>query len=198
MDFARELALAFVPIFVAMDAIGNTPIIIAAGEGSSPQERRRIVNLAMLTASALGVAFLLAGEAFLRVLGIKVGHFAIAGGLILLVLALKDLTLGKMLDVPPKEEMMAVVPLGTPLTVGPATLTTLLLLNREYSLWIVLLALALNLVFTWVVFTQAQRLADFLGHGGIKAVTKVISLLLAAIGVRMVFYGLGQVLPLGG
>jgi multiple antibiotic resistance protein len=89
-----------------------------------------------------------------------------------------------------KEEMVAVVPIGTPLTVGPATITTLILLALQYPLYIVLISFAVNMVFTWVIFLLAQRIAGFLGEGGIMATSRVFSLLLAAIGVSMVINGL--------
>jgi multiple antibiotic resistance protein len=158
-------------------------------------ERTRTVNLAMLTASTLGLGFLFAGKYLLEFLDISVGHFAIAGGVVLLGLSLRDLVAGKMMEMPLKEEMVAIVPIGTPLTVGPATLTTLLLLSGQYHLWIVVMAFAVNLVAAWLIFRQANLLVGFLGHGGIRAISKVASLLLAAIAVRMVIRGLTIAFP---
>jgi multiple antibiotic resistance protein len=94
------------------------------------------------------------------------------------------------MDLPLKEEMVAIVPIGTPLTVGPATLTTVLLLSGQYHLYIVVTAFAINLVAAWLIFRQANLLVGFLGHGGVRAISKVASLLLAAIAVRMVIKGL--------
>lgn len=193
MQFSQELWLTIVPIFVAIDAIGTLPIIISLSQDMSRSERRKMVNLALFTASVLALVFLFLGRAILRTLGIAVGHFAVAGGLVLLALALRDLTTGRMIEMPRKEEIIAIVPIGTPLTVGPATLTTLLLLSDQYSLGIVLLSLALNLAAAWLIFLQANRIAGFLGEGGLRAVSKVMSLLLAAIAVKMIFYGLAQV-----
>lgn len=193
MQFSRELVLTFVPLFVAIDAAGTLPIVISVSEDMTRGERRKMVNIALFTASVLALVFLFLGKVILRALGIAVGHFAVAGGLILLALALRDLTTGKMMEMPRKEEMIAVVPVGTPLTVGPATLTTLLLLSDQYSLSIVLLSLALNLVIAWLIFWQANWIAGFLGQGGLRAVSKVTSLLLAAIGVKMIFVGIAQV-----
>jgi len=113
----------------------------------------------------------------------------------LLGLSLRDLVAGKMMEMPLKEEMVAVVPIGIPLTVGPATLTTLLLLSGQYHLWIVVIAFAVNLVAAWLIFLQANLVIGFLGHGGIRAISKVASLLLAAIAVRMVIRGLTIAFP---
>ena len=190
-QFLRSL----VPIFVAIDALGTLPIIISISEQMTKSERTRIVHLAMLTASTVGLGFLFVGKYLLEFLDISVGHFAIAGGVVLLGLSLRDLVAGKMMEMPLKEEMVAVVPIGIPLTVGPATLTTLLLLSGQYHLWIVVIAFAVNLVAAWLIFLQANLVIGFLGHGGIRAISKVASLLLAAIAVRMVIRGLTIAFP---
>jgi len=192
--FWDSLVLSFVPLFVAIDAVGTLPAVIRLSEGMGRRERLRLVNLAIFTASTVGLVFLFLGRAILRLLAISVGHFAVAGGLLLLAFSVRDLVMGKMVDEPSKEEMVAVVPIGTPLIVGPATLTTLFLLSDQYSLSIVLLAFAVNMAAAWLIFLQASAISSFLGRGGLRAVSKVASLLLAAIGVRMVFRGIELVL----
>jgi len=195
MSFGKELALSFVPLFVAIDAIGNVPIVIGLTEDMTIKQRARLVNLALFTASIVGFAFLFAGKYILEFLSIAVSHFAIAGGVILIALSVKDLVTGKMMEVPDKQEMMAVVPIGTPLTVGPATLATLLLLDQEYGLGVVLLAFTLNMIATWLILFFGNKVAGFLGRGGMKAFSKIASLLLAAIAVRLMVMGLTDVFP---
>lgn len=192
--FWNSLVLSFVPLFVAIDAVGNLPALIRLSEGMGRRERLHMVNVAVATAAAVGLVFLFLGRAILKLLAISVGHFSVAGGLLLLAFSIRDLVMGKMVDEPSREEMVAVVPIGTPLTVGPATLTTLFLLSDQYRLPIVLLAFALNMVAAWLVFFQASVISSFLGRGGLRAVSKVASLFLAAIGVRMIFRGIELVL----
>lgn len=192
---SNQFVHSLVPIFVAIDAVGTLPIIISVSEQMTKDERTRTVNLAMVTASSMGLGFLLVGKYLLSFLSISVGHFAIAGGLVLLGLSMRDLVAGKMMDVPLKEEMVAIVPIGTPLTVGPATLTTVLLLSGQYHLYIVVTAFVINLVGAWLIFRQANLVIGFLGHGGVRATSKVASLLLAAIAVRMVIKGLTIAFP---
>ena len=117
------------------------------------------------------------------------GSFAIAGGIILLVLSIRYMSTGHMVS-SSKKEMTAVVPIGTPLTVGPATITTLLLLALQYPLYMVLISFAVNMIITWVIFFLSQKIAGFMGQGGLTAVSRVFSLLLAAIAVSMVIHGL--------
>ena len=188
-DFLHNFVMTFVPLFIVIDAFGNLPFVISMGEGNGRREQRKMVHFAIITATAVGLIFLFFGQFILKVMDISVGSFAIAGGIILLVLSIKYMTTGHMVDAI-KEEMVAVVPIGTPLTVGPATITTLILLALQYPLYIVLIAFAANMVITWVIFLLAQKIARILGEGGIRATSRVFSLLLAAIGVSMVIQGL--------
>jgi multiple antibiotic resistance protein len=191
-DWLQSFVLTFVPLFIVIDALGNLPFVISLSEGMSTRERRRMVHLAAITATIVGLVFLFFGQFILNVLGISVGSFAIAGGIVLLVLSVKYMTTGRMVEII-KEDMVAVVPIGTPLTVGPATITTLLLLATQFKLYVVLLSFALNLLIAWVIFLQTNQIVRFMGQGGLRAVSRVFSLLLAAIAVSMIIRGLGMV-----
>jgi multiple antibiotic resistance protein len=181
----------FVPLFIVIDAIGNLPFIISASEGMSDPQRRKLINIVTITAAVVGLVFLFLGQFILDLMDISFGSFAIAGGLILLALSVRYMITGQMVETTEKkEEMVAVVPIGTPLTVGPATITTLLLLVKEYPLYWVLISFALNLLIVWIVCMLGNWIARFLGQGGIRAVSRVFSLLLAAIAVSMVIKGL--------
>jgi multiple antibiotic resistance protein len=193
-NYLQDFIFTFVPLFIVIDALGNLPFVISLSEGMSWQERRRMIHLATITATIVGLVFLFFGQLILKVLDIKVGSFAIAGGLILLVLSIKYVTTGRMVEAL-KEDMVAVVPIGTPLTVGPATITTLLLLATQFphQLYMVLLSFALNMLVTWIIFLQTNQIVRFMGRGGLTAVSRVFSLLLAAIAVSMIFRGLSLV-----
>jgi multiple antibiotic resistance protein len=184
----ESFVLTFLPLFIVIDAIGNLPFVISLTEGMSHHERYRVIHIASLTAALIGLAFLFFGHFVLNVMGISVGAFAIAGGLILLVLSIRYMTRGHMVETV-KEEMVAVVPIGTPLTVGPATITTLLLLVNQYPLYIVLVSFVLNVLLTWIIFLSCNQIARLMGQGGLRAISRVFSLLLAAIAVNMVIHG---------
>ena len=186
---AQYLVLTFVPLFIVIDAVGILPFVISMSEGMSTRERRKMIHVATATATIVGLVFLFFGQLILRAMGISVGSFAIAGGLILLVLSITHMTTGRMMQLI-REEMVAVVPIGTPLTVGPATMTTLLLLATQYPVYMVLVSFALNMLIAWAVFMAGGQIARFLGQGGLKAVSRVFSLLLAAIAVTMIIRGL--------
>jgi len=187
----RDLGMTFVPLFVAMDAVGNLPIFLALTQGTAPTQRRRTAHMATLTALGLGLGFVAIGKAIFLLLGIEVADFLVAGGIILLVLAIKDLVSGKMMEAPDASSagMVGVVPIGIPVVVGPAVLATLLLLTELYSILIVILSFALNLLIQWLLFRQASRIVTFLGNTGVAAMSKIVMLFLAAIAVKMIRQG---------
>jgi multiple antibiotic resistance protein len=188
-EFWNNFVLTFIPLFIVVDSFGNIPFVITTGQMLERKARHKMVNIAIITATMVGLIFLFFGQLILKVMNISVGSFAIAGGIILVVLSIKFMTTGHMVSVV-QEELMAVVPIGTPLTVGPATITTLILLATQYPIYIVLISFALNMVIAWIIFRLSNQLSRFLGQGGIKAVSQVFNLLLAAIGITMVLRGL--------
>lgn len=185
----ESLLLTFVPLFIVIDALGNLPFVMSLSEGMSKRERRKMIHVAIATAVIVGLAFLFFGQFILNVMGISVGSFAIAGGLILLVLSIKYLLTGKVVEAV-REEMIAVVPIGTPLLSGPATITTLLLLVGQFPLPTVLISFIFNLLVAWVLFLLGNQIISLMGQGGLRAVSNVFNLLLAAIAVTMVLRGL--------
>jgi len=188
----QQFVLTFVPLFIVIDALGILPFIIPISQSMARQERRKMINVAIITATVVGLIFLFFGQFILQVLDISVGAFAIAGGLILLIFSIKYMMTGHMVEAV-KEEMLAVVPIGTPLTAGPATITTLLLLVIQFPLYMVLISFALNMIIAWGIFMAGNQIAHFLGQGGLKAFSKIFSLLLAAIAVNMVINGLEMI-----
>jgi multiple antibiotic resistance protein len=191
-NWIESLVMTFVPLFIVIDAIGNLPFVITLSEGLEKRERSKLINIATATAAVVGLFFLFLGQLLLNVMGISVGAFAIAGGIILLVLSVQYMSTGRMVEII-KEEMVAVVPIGTPLTVGPATVTTLLLLATQFPIYWVLISFMLNIGIVYITFLLSGRLVKILGRGGIKAFSRVAALLLAAIAVNMVLRGLEMI-----
>jgi len=196
LQILQEFGLTFVPLFVAMDAIGVLPILVPLTQGMRAKERSRTVRLAVITALGLGLGFVAIGKGIFIFLGIEISDFLVAGGLILFLLAAKDLITGKMVEAQASvgADMLGVVPIGTPLVVGPAVLTTLLILVDQYSIIIVIFSFILNLAIAWLLFAQANRVVAFLGQGGVRATSKIVSLFLAAIAIKMIRQGILQVL----
>jgi multiple antibiotic resistance protein len=196
LQILQEFGLTFVPLFVAMDAIGVLPILVPLTGDMKAKVRSRTVRLAVITALGLGLGFVAIGKGIFLFLGIEVSDFLVAGGLILFLLAAKDLITGKMVEAQASigADMLGVVPIGTPLVVGPAVLTTLLILTDQYSIVMVIISFIVNLAIAWLLFAQANRVVAFLGQGGVRATSKVVSLFLAAIAIKMIRQGILAVL----
>ncbi len=197
MDVLITQALGLLlPVFVAMDPIGALPLI-AAWTGELPREKRRQqLRDAFVTALTLGLLFVVGGRWLFAILGVDVPDFLVAGGLVLLVLAISDLVVGGThegrgsLTYPD----FGVVPIGTPLLAGPATLTTLVVLVQSYGLLWTILTLCLNLVLAWWMFTRAGAATRIFGRNGLRAGSKVASLILAAIAVKLIRQGIVAIL----
>ena len=190
----QEALVAFVALFVAVDILGVLPLYLTLTMDVPAEQRDRLPRQSTLTATTVGVGFLLVGDAIFRVLGVTVGDFQVAGGILLLVLSLHDLlNPGK----PVRRPMPAVgaVPLGTPLIAGPAVLTTLVVLVQRHGYPITLLAFALNMGIVFVVLKYAGGVARVLGEAGSRTIGKVTGILLAAFGVSLIRRGLPGFFP---
>lgn len=185
----RDVLLAFVALFVAVDVLGVLPVYLTLTAGLPVEARQQLPGQSAVTATAVGVGFLLVGDAIFHVLGVSVGDFQVAGGILLLAFSLHDLlNPGKALR--PPVSTVGVVPLGTPMIVGPAVLTTLVILVQNYGYPVTLLAFGMNMGLTFLVLRYAEAVERVLGESGSRALGKVASLFLAAFGVSLVRRGL--------
>ena len=148
----------------------------------------------MVTAAAVALGFLALGTWILRLLGITVEDFMIAGGILLFVISMSDLLSVENSRKIGDPESLGAVPIGVPLITGPAVLTTSLLLLNDHGLIATAPAILVNIAIAGGVFMFAGRLHEFLGKAGSKTVSKLASLLLAAIAVMMVRRGVSAVI----
>jgi multiple antibiotic resistance protein len=185
---SKDFIYAFIPIFVAMDIGGVVPAFLSLTKNLTDAEKQRVSTQALFTAFAISVLFVAIGRWIFRLIGISVSDFEIAGGVVLLVLAIVEmLRLGK--EVLPNAHV-GPVPLGTPMIVGPAVLGSLIILIPLYGYVLSLGALCANLILVWIAFRQSRRLVTWLGEDGLRAISQVISLFLAAIAVSMIRRGI--------
>src|SRR5882724_1844964 len=189
-DLAGKFLQAFIPLFVAIDPIGLAAIFIGLGQGVPVATRRRIANQAAWTGGGVALLFLFLGQTIFTALGITVHDFQIAGGLILFIIAARDIIQSTASASAELADDFGVVPLGMPLIAGPASITTLLLLAQTLGVGVTLAALAVNLVLVVLAFAYSTQLGRLIGPNGLRAVSKIISLLLAAIAVNMIRRGI--------
>jgi multiple antibiotic resistance protein len=187
--FLEKFVQAFIPMFVAIDPIGLAAIFLGLGQGIAPAQRQAIARQATVTGGGVALLFLFLGTTIFAALGISVSDFQIAGGLILFILAARDLihSVAEPEKLPPD---FGVVPLGMPLIAGPALIATLLLVAQTHGLLVALAALAANLGLIVLALAYSDHLGRLIGATGLRAISKIISMLLAAIAVAMIRQGL--------
>lgn len=185
----QNFALTFVAIFVALDIVGTLPLFIGMTSQMGKSTRNRIINISMLVAFVVAVAFIFLGDVIFRFIGIAVYDFKIAGGLVLLLVSLADL-LGHPESSQRASGSTGVVPLAVPLITGPGVLTTLVLQVANVGLWITLFALFINYLLAWFLLRHSQGVERILGKDGTVVVSKIAALLLSAIAVAMIRGGL--------
>jgi multiple antibiotic resistance protein len=194
---------AFLPLFVAVNVLGILPLFIGLTDGMTDAARRRLAVQAVTTAFAVAVLILFAGQFIFRVMGITLNDLRVGGGLILLVLSISDLLFGDYRRRAPDADESAgngvgIVPIGIPLIIGPAAITTILVLQQSHNYLPTLASLVTNLGLVLVIFLFGPALLARLGESTAKAVAKVASLFLAAIAVAMIRAGVvGMIEMLG-
>ena len=186
---ALNFLQAFVPIFFAVDAIGVLPLYIGLTEGTEKADRRRIIRQSLITAFLVAVGFVFLGKSIFRLMGIQISDFMVAGGVLLFAIALMDLVSERQYSHRAIGTIGA-VPLGVPLIIGPATLTMAIILVDVYGLVETLLAIVVNICIAGAVFLGGESITRVLGPAGSRAVSKVASIILAAIAVMMIRKGL--------
>jgi multiple antibiotic resistance protein len=181
-EWFNAFLLTFIPLFIVVDSLGSLLFLVKNCGNVSKSEYSKIANTSVITASIVGLAFLFLGRLILSAMRIDVGSFII-------ILSINALITGHSVEFE-REELVAIVPLGTPLLAGPATITALLILSTQHPLYIVLISFLLNLLIAWGIFLGKDKIIGITGQGGLKAISNVFNLLLAAIAVSMVLQGL--------
>ena len=183
---------AFIPLFVAIDPVGLAAVYLVLASGVADADRRRITLQAVWTGGGVALLFLFLGRTLFSAIGITVSDFKIAGGLILFVLAGRDLIQPASAEPRKLTEDFGVVPLGMPLIAGPAVITTLLIIAPAAGYATTLAALVANLAIVVFTLAYAERLGRILSPTGLRAVSKIVALLLAAIAISMIRNGLRE------
>lgn len=186
---------AFLPLFVAINLPGVLPLFIGLTDGMPQRERRRLVVQALTTALVVALLILFAGQVIFQTLGITLNDLRVGGGLILLVLSITDLLFGDFKRRSPNGDQsvdagIGIVPIGIPLIVGPAAITTILVSQQQFGYPPTLVSMVLNFTLVMVAFFYGPALLEKLGTSTAKATAKVASLFLAAIAVAMIRTGI--------
>ncbi|MFA0765185.1 MAG: hypothetical protein BDTLLHRC_000138 [Candidatus Fervidibacter sp.] len=183
-----ELAKAFVSLLLITDPLGNLPLFMAVTEHCEERQRRKVFTLATFVAFAILLVFALMGAGIFHLFGVTLADLQVAGGLLLLLIAVRIVLAGHW-TVEERGEV-SVVPLACPLLAGPGAMTAVLVLNASYGLWVTLSALVLTFLVTWGILMAGGGIFLRLGKTGSGIIAQVMALLLATIAVQFIRTGL--------
>lgn len=176
----QEIISCFMVLFAIIDIIGSIPIVVTIkGKVGYIQARKT-----SLVACIILISFLFVGEKLLKIIGIDVPSFAVAGAFVLFVIAL-EMILGIEINKMEEPKSASIVPLAFPLIAGAGSLTTVLALKAEYHTENIIIAIVLNMVVVYLVLKNCGKLEQILGPGFISVMKKVFGVILLAISIKL-------------
>ena len=189
LDLVSELAKAIIALFIIVDPLGNIPIFVGLTENVPEAQRKKVYNTAVIVGTILLLVFAFTGEYILKIFGLSIYSFEIAGGILLLIIAIRILISGTHEDVESPESLGA-VPIAIPLLVGPGAITTTIFNLQTYGTLIAILAVLVVLSVTWVILRYIGRIYKFLGKTGSLVIARVMALLIAGIAIQYILDGI--------
>ena len=176
----NEIITTSMVLFAVIDIVGSIPIIVnlRAKVGHIESEKASIV------AAFIMIVFLFIGEGFLKIIGIDVNSFAVAGSFVLFFLAL-EMILGIHIYKNEEASTASIVPLAFPLIAGAGTMTTLLSLRSQYHTINIVIAILLNIILVYIVLKSSSKLEKILGKNGLEIIRKTFGIVLLAIAVKL-------------
>ena len=189
MDFISELIRAIIALFIIVDPFGNIPIFVGLTENITEAQRKKKFNTAMVVAFVLLLVFSFTGQGIFEVFGISINSFEVAGGVLLLIIAVRILISG-FHESAESPESLGAVPIAMPLLVGPGAITTTILNLQAYGTIISILAVIVVLTLTWVILRFIDGIYKVLGKTGSMVIAKVMALIIAAIAVQYILTGI--------
>ncbi|MEH3112716.1 MarC family protein [Pedobacter terrae] len=167
-------------LFAIIDILGAIPVVIELRRKAGHIESEK----ASLVAAGLMILFLFLGESLLKVIGLDVESFAIAGSFVIFFIAM-EMVLGLTIFKEEAPETVSIVPLAFPLIAGAGTMTTLLSLKTEYHTQNILVGIILNMLFVYFVLKNTNRLEKLFGKSGLNILRKAFGVILLAIAIKL-------------
>ena len=182
MNFSfLEIASASMVLFAIIDILGAIPIILNIKKKASVIHPFRASAIAL----TILVVFLFTGEGILKLFGVDIQSFAVAGALVIFIFAVEMLLDVELFRNKGPEGSSSIIPLAFPLVAGPGSFTTLLSLRAEYAVENILIALVLNVIFVYIVVRSTSKIERLIGEGGIYVLRKFFGIILLAIAVKL-------------
>lgn len=179
IDF-KEIVTVGMVLFAVIDIVGTIPIIVDLRQKFGHIESEK----ASIVAAIIMIVFLFVGEELLKLIGIDVHSFAVAGSFVLFFLAL-EMILGIRIYKEEASSSASIVPLAFPLIAGAGTMTTLLSLRSQYETVNIILAIILNIILVYAVLKSSAKIEKLLGNNGLGVIRKTFGVVLLAIAVKL-------------
>ncbi|MCA0429809.1 MAG: MarC family protein [Bacteroidetes bacterium] len=178
-DIVEILKVTMV-LFAVIDIIGSIPVII------NLKQKAGYLNVAKASWVSFGImiVFLFMGQAILDIIGIGIGHFAIAGSILIFIVAM-EMVLGIQISKDTLPATASVVPLAFPLIAGTGTLTTILSIRAEYNVVSIVIGISINVLIVYFVLKYLYKIEKLLGPGGIAILKKVFGIVLLALSIKL-------------
>ncbi|MFK5973071.1 MAG: MarC family protein [Flavobacteriaceae bacterium] len=189
-DFnSKQILTATMVLFAVIDILGSIPIIIGLRNkvGHIQSEKASIV------AAIIMIAFLFLGEEILKLIGIDINSFAVAGAFIIFFLAI-EMILGITLFRDDEPDSASIVPIAFPLIAGAGTLTSLLSLRAEFHVENIVVAIVINIIFVYLILKSSVKIEKVLGKNGVNIIRKIFGVILLAIAVKLFATNINQLL----
>jgi multiple antibiotic resistance protein len=197
VDFIGDLIRASIALFIIVDPVGNIPIFIGLTDKIQPIQRRKVYNIAILVGFVLLLFFAFLGQEVLSIFGLSIYAFEIAGGILLLIIAVRILVTGSMHETSDSPESLGAVPIAMPLLVGPGAITTTIFNLQSYGTLTSILAVVIVLSVTWVILYFINGVYRILGRTGAIVIARVMALLIAAIAIQYILTGATHFIDIG-
>jgi multiple antibiotic resistance protein len=194
-EFLISLARAVIALFIVVDPLGNIPIFMGLTDKIPKEKKRKVYNTAVLVGFVLLLIFAFTGQEIFSLFGISIGSFEIAGGILLLIIAIRVLVSGNMQENVESPESIGAVPIAMPLLVGPGALTTTILNLQTFGTVVTVLSVIIVLSSAWIILRFIDRVYRFLGKTGALIIARVMALLIAAIAVQYIVNGVTMLIP---
>ncbi|HZO80132.1 MAG TPA: MarC family protein [Candidatus Binataceae bacterium] len=204
MEHWRQYSETLVALFVIADPVGAVPIFLTLTQHQSPADRKHLADVTALAVAIILAASVFVAEPFLRFFGVDVAAFRVAGGILIMLMALGMLEAAPRRTQRTPEEMaeaerkteIAVVPLAIPLIAGPGAISTVIIYAHQSATWFDTIylvgACVLVAISVWLALRAADPIRDVLGATGINVVTRLLGVILTAVAVEFITSGLSR------
>jgi multiple antibiotic resistance protein len=176
-----ELFKATTVLFAVIDIVGSVPIIIKLKESAGSLHEFRTSSVSFL----IMIGFLLVGDSILKLFGVTVESFAVAGSIILFAMAFEMILGVRLFRDEVTGKTASIVPLAFPIIAGAGTMTTLVSLKAEYATINLIAAILINVIIVYAVLKLTEKIEQLLGEGGIAILKKVFGIILLAIAIKL-------------